>query len=611
MSRPILAVIASATLLGGCARAATGPELPRVLGDFERDPRPFIAHVAKIRGLSEKRPTKVVLHDQRSFAQALEREIAASGGSATAAETGAFFMAFGFSLPSREAKNTPADVQREQVIAFYDDRAHAVHARRPSTLSADERGTATLVLAHEIGHALQHDNFPIPEIRRIDDDDTFLASMALLEGDAMLVMLAYASNEERVPLKRTLVRADDSIARGALDDYLGDAADSRRLLAASPIVRERLLFPYLAGMRFMGALHRAGGFALVNRAYSQPPVTTEQVIHPEKYLAGEAAIPVEAPAAPPGFERLASGRMGELQLRITLERCSSREQARTASAGWGGDAYSIVRDRDGRVALLWATAWDDEQQAIEFEQAAGKTVRCWTQSSGVEAAVLRGEARLERRGSHVAIVRGLDAPDEVLGALLDAPRAPIAQKPPFGSVSIPPVRRPPPTRPPYVAGGRFYNEKLGISAPILPGYGVEVDRDGTLTLTRHHPTPATGFAGLSDWVVTPSTVDETFRRFAEGVQRAVDDVSRAELRVVADPGRVSTPLGIAVERVWGVRGGDVQIRLLMLPICGNNGSLLFAQLWADEATKAELDWWLGSLRPLAPGAPPVCAELDP
>jgi hypothetical protein len=49
----------------------------------------------------------------------------------------------------------------------------------------------------------------------------------------------------------------------------------------------------------------------------------------------------------------------------------------------------------------------------------------------------------------------------------------------------------------------------------------------------------------------------------------------------------------------------------MLPICGGNGSLLFAQLWSDDATKAQLDWWLGTLRPLAEGAPPICAELDP
>jgi hypothetical protein len=605
-----LAVIAAAIMLGGCTRAGKGGTLPRVLDDFEHDPRPFIARVAKLRGLPQRRPPRVQFHDERSFRVALERELAFERGTTSASDTAAFFHAFGFSLPSSGAQTTAADVQREQVIAFYDDRAHAVHVRRPSTLSDEDRRTAALVLAHEIGHALQHDNFDVPPVRELTDDDTFLASMALLEGDAMLTMLAYASAEERVPLKRTLVRAQRSVERGDLDEYLKATSDSRRLMAAAPIVRERLMFPYLGGMRFMGMLHRTGGFALVDKSYRQPPVTTEQVLHPEKYLAGERAIEVPAPKPPPGFETLASGRMGELQIRITLERCSSRADAVEAAAGWGGDAYSIVRDRGGRNALLWATAWDSDDDAAEFERAIARTLRCWKQGGGVEGAVFGPHSRVLRRGSRVAVVRGLDLPGVLVG-LLALPGDAPAPEPPFGPLTIPAVRPLVPTRSPFVEHGRYVNEKLGITAPVLPGYGVEIDREGALTLSRQFPSPATGFVGLSEWVVNQDTVDETFRRFAEGVQRAVDEVASAEIELISDPGRVRTPLGVAVERVWAVKRGQARIRLLMLPICGGNGSLLFAQLWADSATKAELDWWLGALRPVSSGAPPVCAELDP
>jgi hypothetical protein len=605
-----LAVVAAAIVLGGCARSGRGAELPSVLHDFERDPRPFIAHVAKLRGLPQRRPPRVQFHDERSFRAALERELSLDSGATSASDTAAFFLAFGFTLPSSAAKNTPADVQREQVIAFYDDRAHAVHVRRPSTLSEEDRRTAALVLAHEIGHALQHDNFDVPPVRKLTDDDTFLASMALLEGDAMLTMLAYASVEEHVPLKRTLVRAQRSVERGELDDYLKATGDSRRLMAAAPIVRERLLFPYLGGMRFIGALHRAGGFALVDKVYGQPPVTTEQILHPDKYLAGERAIEVAPPKPPPGFELVTSGRMGELQTRITLERCNSRADAERAAAGWGGDAYSIVRDRDGRNALLWATAWDSEEDAAEFERAIAQTLRCWKQGGGVEGALFAPHGRVSRRGNRVAVVRGRDLPGALAG-LLALPGDAPAPQPPFGPITIPAVRPLTPTRPAFVEHGRYVNENLGLTAPVLPGYRVTVDRDGTLTLSRQYPSPATGFVGLSEWVVNQSTVDETFRRFAEGVQRAVDEVASAEIELISDPGRVRTPLGVAVERVWAVKKGQARIRLLMLPICGGSGSLLFAQLWADAATKAELDWWLGALRPLSAGAPPICAELDP
>ena len=608
MSR-LLAILILAICIGGCARAARTATTPTVLTEFEQNPKPFIAHVAKLRGLPERRATRIVFHDEASFRAALEREMAATGGGADTGDSSAFFMAFGFSPPAGD--NSVADVQREQVVAFYDDRAHVVHVRRPSTLSEEDRQSAALVLAHEIGHALQHDNFTVPPVRQIPDDDTFLASMALLEGDAMLVMLAYGSAEERVPLKRTLVRAEQSIRKGLLDEYLAAAADSKRLMAAPPLVRERLMFPYLGGMRFMGALHRAGGFALVDRAYGHPPVTTEQILHPEKYLAGENAIDVREPAAPSGAERLGTGRMGELQIKVTLERCNGRAVAERAAAGWGGDRYAIVRDGDGRIALLWSTAWDTEEDAADFEQAMQRTLGCSRQEGGIAGVVLRGESRVQRRGTHVAVVRGLDRPEAALAALLELPSAPVAGSPPFGNVVIPPIRQAPPTRPPYVAQGRYVNESLGIMAPIIPGYGVSIDEDGALTMSRDAPTPATGFVGISDWVVSPSSVGETFRRFAEGVQQAVDEVASAELVVVADPGRVQTPLGTAVERVWSVGQSGVRIRLLLLSICGGNGALLFAQLWADEPTKAQLDWWLGALRPLSADAPPICAELDP
>jgi hypothetical protein len=308
------------------------------------------------------------------------------------------------------------------------------------------------------------------------------------------------------------------------------------------------------------------------------------VLHPE-HLAGEAAIEVASPEPPPGFEKLAAGRMGELQIRVTLERCNSRPEAARAAAGWGGDAYAIVRDRDGASALVWSTAWDSESEAVEFEQAALRTVRCWKQGDRVEGALFSGQSRLLRRGSNVALVRGLAAPDPTLTKLVELPRAALPAVPPFGLVTIPAVRQLPPTRPPFVDQGRYVNEKLGIVAPVLPGYGVDIDRDGTLTLSRQWPTPATGFVGISDWMVTPGSVDETFRRFAEGVQRAVDEVADAEIEISSDPGRVRTPLGMAVERVWAVKRGNVRIRLLLLPICGGTGSLLFAQLWADAAAR--------------------------
>src|SRR4051812_20344789 len=170
-------------------------------------------------------------------------------------------------------------------------------------------------------------------------------------------------------------------------------ARSTELLRAPVIDRERLLFPYVAGKDFVTALYRAGGFPLLDRSFGSPPTTTEQVLHPEKYLAGEPAIPVRAPAAPAGYRAAFVGRMGELQIRAMLTPCVGEDEARASALGWGGDAYTIAVGAGSR-AVLWSTAWDDEPSAARFEQALLASGRCFPDPSGGGSYVARDRAKV-------------------------------------------------------------------------------------------------------------------------------------------------------------------------------------------------------------------------
>ena len=120
-----------------------------------------------------------------------------------------------------------------------------------------------------------------------------------------------------------LVNAQRAAERGELEQYERASGRSRALMAAPAILRERMTFPYLGGMSFMGQLFRAGGFALVNRVYEHPPTTTEQILHVDKYLAGEDAVLVQSRrACPRDSGRSAAGAWAS---------CSCASRSRSAS----------------------------------------------------------------------------------------------------------------------------------------------------------------------------------------------------------------------------------------------------------------------------------------
>ena len=283
------------------------------------------------------------------------------------------------------------------------------------------------ILAHEIHHALQHQHFDLP--KQLPNADAELAVTALVEGDAQVAMGAYIGAEQGAPVRRTLRMLKEVTGRVSLDEISHKDQGSEKLSHALPIFRARLTFPYVDGMRFVTDLYRAGGFRLVDRAYSRLPDSTEQVLHPDKYIAGERPTEVADPRPPSGYERVHVGRMGELQIRVALEACVGADRgARKASEGWGGDAFTLA-DPSHNVAMLWSTVWDAEQDAIEFADALERRPDCWGAgelTSGRAAyRIERGHTTL-RKGAAVAFVRGLPdrTREQVAKQLMVLPKTP-------------------------------------------------------------------------------------------------------------------------------------------------------------------------------------------
>jgi hypothetical protein len=253
-------------------------------------------------------------------------------------------------------------VLEDNVAGFYDERP----GRRRLYAVSDQHSFTPMnqiVLAHELRHALQdqyeelHARLP----REVGDfDDRRVAFLALLEGDATLVM------ERFVRLRLGVLGGE---ALGAELAPGGDAAglDALGLFdlpGAPPVVRDHLVQPYLAGLALARAIWARGGADSMREAWGRPPESTEQVLHPAKYFARERALRVVPGAeAPPGARLLSEGVLGELLVRTLLE-----PGGETAAAGWGGDAWRLW-EVGGRTVLAWRSEWDGAVDALEFHEA--------------------------------------------------------------------------------------------------------------------------------------------------------------------------------------------------------------------------------------------------
>ena len=233
----------------------------------------------------------------------------------------------------------------EEIAGFYDDRTEEM------TLVAGAGGDE-ITLAHELTHALEDQHFDIAPGSGLDDERT--ARVALVEGTATVAMADYVARF----LTPGGVRRRDLLDQLELVELLESSS------GLPPYMQRSLLFPYTGGARFVAAI---GTWGPANHALSgEGPVSTEQILHPEKYRDRERPLPV--PAAPPpgpGWKRTTHGTIGEFDTGELIRTSDSAPRAAHAAAGWGGGRYDLwVRGDRNLLALAWR--WDTPRDAAEF-----------------------------------------------------------------------------------------------------------------------------------------------------------------------------------------------------------------------------------------------------
>jgi hypothetical protein len=332
------------TLLGSLLgfREMTGPELQQ--------------EVAEVGGVPFKSPVPLdyITHDDlgRYLKEVLDSEYPLERAQADQRT----LVAFTLLAPGVDLRPLRSRLLEENVAGFYDERPGK---KRLYAVSADRRLTPAnqLILAHELRHALQdqyvsvHDTLPDSVG---DFDDRRLAFLSLLEGDATLVM-------ERFLRSRLPNASEDA------DLNLGSLSVPAGALPGTPaVLQDQLVLPYLVGRDFVRALWKQGSWGAVQAAWTKPPASTEQVLHPEKYLTPEPPRAVEVGCEVPGGRTLNEGVLGEMLIRTLLG-----EGEEAAAAGWGGDRFRVW-DVSGKTVLVWRSVWDAPAEAREFLEHAKK-----------------------------------------------------------------------------------------------------------------------------------------------------------------------------------------------------------------------------------------------
>jgi hypothetical protein len=259
-------------------------------------------------------------------------------------------------------------------VSLYDPRTKTLYiADSLAGIEGDEVEEEVVVsLVMNLVHALQdrHFNLTPYSVRVEGNDDASMARLALVLGDALAVLVDYSVSSQL--LSPAQVSDVDLSFRQEIESQLGEDVPEA--------LREINVFPAVAGFKFMRSFRKWNSLEDATRLYSDFPRSTEQFMHPEKYLA-QRDDPTIVEWQPPPMElsapwkRIGTNVLGELSLYLVLNRFIERHKAVRASQGWDGDRLEVFEHPNGNLAFILRSLWDTEEDAREFAAAYSDVVQ--------------------------------------------------------------------------------------------------------------------------------------------------------------------------------------------------------------------------------------------
>lgn len=407
-------VLVSCALLASAGAAQKPAAKPAAVNPKTAAVRAATAEVlretSEVRKLAVMRPVQSGAQSRAEIEQMLIRNLNESSTPEEMRASETVLKRLGLLPDDFQLRNFIVKLLTEQVAGYYDPKSREFYLADWIDIDAQRP-----VIAHELTHALQDQHF---DLRRFEkwprhDSDAELAAHALIEGDAMVTMLQYVmrSPSRQLSMLRSLVTG---------------GTNSTEVYDSAPrVLRESIVFPYSQGSAFAGQLFRRGGWELVSASYLKLPQSTEQILHPEKYFAGDAPQKVVVKDVSAllgrGWRMAEHDVNGEWGYYLILDEfLKSRELSQRAAAGWGGDRFALFTGpRAGEALVAQKTVWDTETDAEEFFDAYARRTTARYGSEPVRAdagddgfrlwETEFGAVFMKRAGTEVMVLEGVPA----------------------------------------------------------------------------------------------------------------------------------------------------------------------------------------------------------
>lgn len=270
----------------------------------------------------------------------------------------AAYQLFGMLPDSINIQMVLLDLLTEQIVGYYDPDSAMLYG-----VAGVPREQLGLMAAHELVHALQGQYLPLDSILSArGSNDRTTAAQSIFEGQAMVASI------------QVLAGGRDVLAEDAVWDMLRQQAQAAQASSltfgrAPLVIREALLFPYIEGAEFMRWWKRASGHGDSVPFGPRLPQSTEQILHPDRYSAGDGPVSITIGAMPGAV--LHEDVLGEMEMQLLAATLRGASQPSYQPAlGWAGDRYRVVASPDG-PALVWFVAFDDARGQARFAERIG------------------------------------------------------------------------------------------------------------------------------------------------------------------------------------------------------------------------------------------------
>lgn len=327
--------------------------------------------VSQLRGLTLGEGVPKVLMSPEALEEKVVNEFFADYTDEDARQDVLVLSLLGLMPADFDLKNFYNELYSEQIAGFYDSETREIFVIKGGTFGISEKMT----YAHEFTHVLQDQTYGFDEGLNYNeesceaDSERCAAIQALIEGDASWTEILW--------FQTYATRSDIQDLLQVYEDY-----DSPIFNDAPPYIQADLLFPYEKGFSYVEYLYNQGGFDAVDAAYLEPPLSTEQILHPERYPWDQpqlVSLPNLAETLGEGWLLFDQNVMGEWYTYLILSQSYNEtyripeDQAIKAAEGWGGDAYAFYLNEDtDEVIFILDMVWDSLMDADEFAVALGQ-----------------------------------------------------------------------------------------------------------------------------------------------------------------------------------------------------------------------------------------------